>query len=420
MIALAGLAMDLSIVVFGKQQLQHAADAAALAGAALVKTDPDASRLKAQEISLANAVYRASVALDLNTGNSEVGEIVLGYYDRKASVFTPDEVAPNAMKVSTRRTSSAHEPIPLVFGPMAGVFGVDVTAEAIAMVDGDSGAGAIVLNPSGECAADFGGNVLFNVTDMTLTPPDFGAIQVNSTSENAICADGNVDLETGEINVTGGADLGSNVSYPPDCEINEDAPPIPDPLAGLPDINPAGMPIVPIPDQGNFTAAPGYHLGQVKRTGDELVLESGIHVFDSGVDDDKSVALEVNGGSVVSEEGGGVLLYILRGAIKLEGNGIVELNPLDAPVGSPDADYNRITIFQARGNTSESFIAGGNAMKLTGTLYFPTNRVRIRGGGGGYGNQLIAYEVSTFGDGEIKIMYDGSNSAPGYDVFLVR
>jgi hypothetical protein len=89
-------------------------------------------------------------------------------------------------------------------------------------------------------------------------------------------------------------------------------------------------------------------------------------------------------------------------------------------VGSPDADYNRITIFQARGNTSESFIAGGNAMNLTGTLYFPTNRVRIRGGGGGYGNQLIAYEVSTFGEGEIKIMYDGSNSAPGYDVFLVR
>ena len=81
LIAFLGLAMDHSHVGLVARQLQNGADAAALAGAQLVKTDVAQARIVAQEIGATNLAYHDPILLDLNdVWNNTEGDIVVGRY----------------------------------------------------------------------------------------------------------------------------------------------------------------------------------------------------------------------------------------------------------------------------------------------------------------------------------------------------
>src|SRR5688572_17202630 len=120
-IGLIALAGDSAYVYLVGHQLQNAADAAALAGAAKVKDSEEEAYAAATRLALANKAAGANVLLAPNPGNGAGGDIVLGFYDVEEDTFTPTLDNPNAVQVVARRTTgSPGGPLPLIFGQMAG------------------------------------------------------------------------------------------------------------------------------------------------------------------------------------------------------------------------------------------------------------------------------------------------------------
>jgi len=234
-ILLVGLTLDTAKVLLVAHQLQNAADAAALAGARVIKLDQAEARDRALAIALANIAYGDAVLLNRNEDNNPDGDIVVGRYSRDGQMFTPDTTAPNAMKVVARRTeTSLGGPIPLTFGPIAKVETSNVARYAIAMASGGTGAGIIALAPNGT-GLSVKGNFTLDVND--------GAMQVNSCDDEvATNIDGQPQFEAGELNVCGspGIDATGGFDFPPDLPINPNSPPIPDPLSATAGVGPSG------------------------------------------------------------------------------------------------------------------------------------------------------------------------------------
>lgn len=435
LIGMLGMAIDAGVVALARQQLQNAADAAALAGAAKVKLNIDDARTASVNLGLANHVFQTPVQLDRNDGNAADGEIVVGRYRPSTREFTPQTTAVNAVKALARRTGAAHGPVPLAFGPIFNVDAVDLSAEAIAMVSGGTGAGLITLSPDAECALYVHGTVTLNVWDLEYGEP--GAIQVNSSDPCAVCSNGGVTIEAGEINVHGDAQcLDANANY--DGDINPGSPVLPDPLAHLVEPSPAGMIPMPLVDLRNNdpprTIDPGYYAGGISMTGGRLTCNPGIYILDG-------VGLKVNGGDLIAN---GVMFYIMDSTppsikpgagwnvysrVNLAGNGLIEITAIDPDQYTYPAGvdvYDGVAIFQSRApyNLDPKYtanITGTNALNtIDGTLYFPQNKMNVSGTSGNTGTQLIANTIEVGGTGTIHIEYDGRNKAPGTTPYLVE
>lgn len=421
--AMVGLALDTGLVVLARQQLQVAADAAALAGAVQVQDGVALGRTAAVNIALQNTVLHAPVQLDRNDANAADGEIVVGRYDRTARTFTPQLTAVNAIKVRARRTTAFHGGVPLVFGPVFGVGTVDVTCEAIAMFGGGTGGGVIALDPIAPCSFSVGGTGTLDLIDYSISPPGPGAIQVNSNNGCAACTNGGPTIVAGQLNTPGGACLSSNTAYAGD--VNSGARRMSDPLAGVPPppynpASPQATNTVVVQNGNNVTLSPGYYKGGISMTGGNLTLQPGIYVLDGE-------GLDVNGGNFYAH---GVMLYIIDstpgkkpvGDVNLAGNGTIDITEPDPKLYNyPGVDtYEGIAIFQARDNTNPATIRGTNNLNIQGSLYFPANLVDVGGTGGNVGTQLIANTIAVQGTGIIHIDYDGRFKAPGRHAFLVE
>ncbi len=431
LVGFVGLALDTGFVLFTSQQLQNAADASSLAAVALVQASVPDARNAAVTTALANFAAKTPVALDLNGGNGPDGEIVVGRFERLTQIFTPwtpEEPTPNAVKVVARRTDAAHGAQPILFGPIFGVENANITTDAIAMVQGGTGAGLITLCPNCECSLQFNGNNTL-VVDTTPEYDGPGAIQVNADGVACpICASGSsLTVQADEINIVDDNPPCPNGNPTIDADINPDSPVIPDPLANVP------PPPLVLPDLGGIRNdedpgiaiyPPGYYSEGIRLTSSEtfVQLESGIYYLDNASGDPQT-GLYVNGGNL--DASAGVMFYIAgvgegsgtgEAVVYLGGNGIITINPM--PLGS--GPYGGISIFQSRTNNNEATIIGTSNMFLDGTYYFPVAPLEIGGTGIALGNQLIAWTMWIHGTGEFTIAYDGSFPAPGAKVFLVE
>lgn len=410
LIAIAGLAIDTLHVVHAGQQLQNSADAAALAGAHRVRKSIAEAREQAAALGLENTVHHEPVSLDLNDANESEGDIIIGRFDRSTRQFTPTLSGPNAVRIIARRDGdNPAGRLPLLFGPIFNVDAVDLEVSAVAMSGGGTGAGLIVLSEDDPDALEVGGNGNIYVED--------GAVQVNSSHYEAARGVGNsATLHAPEVNIYGGERQLERI-LADDVQLNthtEEA--LPDPLADLPD--PYYDVNAPLPSPSSSETAtlePGYYPAGITLTSGDFHLEPGIYVLDGA-------GLDVNGGTFYAD---GVMFYIINdGVVNLGGNGQLTIRPPDpenpAHAFADAAVYEGISIFQARDNTNESNITGTNDMDLQGTLYFPNNRLVVRGTSDSLGNQLIAHTLSLLGTGDITIKYDGRFPAAGYRVFLVE
>jgi len=418
LVLLVGIAIDTAKVLFTAHQLQVAADAASLAGACFVKTDATFARQQALDTAVRNFAYGQSVQLRLNTDNNADGDIVIGHYDRNLRTFVPNLTAVNAVKVVARRTSdSLGGPLPLSFGPIVGVQNSDVARSAIAIASGGTGAGLIALNPHG-IGLEIQGDVTVDVNN--------GAIQVNSDGSNAVTMIGNsYSLEATELNVNG--NLTGKYQTPPNPSLHTNAPPIPDPLAGVPE------PTVPTPPNGQSittsgTYNPGYYSGGIDIVSNtNVILKPGIYILGGK-------GLVIGGNASLNAQG---VMFFVTGdtsTVDISGTGTVIANPLkyDAdpnyfydptwsyPSGTNFTNYEGITIFIDRENIKNVNLQGNSGLNLTGTLYFPSNNVSLGGTPGSMGNQLICGSLYIYGNGTININYDGRNQAPGNKSFLVE
>ena len=227
MILFIGLSLDTGKIVLNCQQLQDAADAAALAGAMYVRTElPEYTRQRAADVGLENTVDGLELTLR-TTPNPQQDpfpttadgsfdfssyDIIVGRWVVYNSTFLPTLDAPNAVMVIARRNTALADqdapPLRFIWGPIVGVDTADAEKVSVGFCQSSSGAGLIVLSSDPIQGLDMGGGPIIDI--------DGGGIHVNSTSQNesnnfaGAWVSGNTVLDAGFLNVVG------TVSPPPD------------------------------------------------------------------------------------------------------------------------------------------------------------------------------------------------------------
>lgn len=432
LIGIMGLAIDSALVLSTAQQLQQAADAAALAGARLVQseidpTDPSnpytLTRQAAMDVALANVAAKTAVAIDANVSNDPNGDIVVGVWDKAGGVFIPDLLAPNAVKVRALRTpDKADGPLDLIFGPAFGKETSDVGVSATAAVGASGGALMVILDPSMTGALSLNGTVHMSVN---------GDIHVNSSAACAADLEGEpekLQVFTNKVCVNGTACYNSNaikgtvVDEEPDCVV-------PDPLAAvLPSaadwnaertallaITPkdgSGNPLTVIDKSGTF--APGYYSkGLTLSSAMKVTLQPGTYMFGPP-------GITLKGSSFVTagnanpgqcaDAFAGVTILIDQGAkADVSGNGAGMA--VTAPTSGPLAN---IAMFHHRANTgsSQSKITGGGAFVIRGYLYVPGGEAVIGGGPGKAIGGLVVDRLSNSGTTSFAITGCGIPTDP--------
>ncbi|MDH3503297.1 MAG: pilus assembly protein TadG-related protein [Nitrospirota bacterium] len=164
-VMMAAFAIDVGHALVTRNQLQNAADAAALsAGRQLGLTylalppgdQQNMSRnLTSQEQSQVitsgeNASY-ANSASDAANITIAGGEVELGTWNLNAKTFTPTVTRPNAIRVTARRDGAANGPISTFFAGIVGVNSMNVSATAVAALGTAGGP-----TPPGALNAPFG------------------------------------------------------------------------------------------------------------------------------------------------------------------------------------------------------------------------------------------------------------------------
>lgn len=119
----AAFAIDIGYMALCHDQLQTAADAAALAGAMRMKDGITTVRSSARDIAQRNYLGKNTISLPDS-------QIQLGVYDLGTHTFTVNEAAANSVKVTTQLTNS-----PLFFAPILGHKTFSSNAEAIAIIN---------------------------------------------------------------------------------------------------------------------------------------------------------------------------------------------------------------------------------------------------------------------------------------------
>ena len=152
LLAAASLSFDISNMINVRQELGHAVDAAALAGAqALTAASPSASSVRkaAQDLAAANPLPSLDknkggngVNLKPNSSNAAGGDIVLGTYDFTAATFsrapTPVDISTvNAVQVNARLSQAARA-LPLAFAAVFGATSFDTVRTATSVIGATS------------------------------------------------------------------------------------------------------------------------------------------------------------------------------------------------------------------------------------------------------------------------------------------
>ena len=378
------------------------------------------TRDRAQQLALANTTERVFVRIDRNETNVQIGDLVIGRWNKLTRTFLTTLVNPNAVKVVARRVQGSPDgPLTTVMGYLANVPTIDITREAIAHSSGATGAGLICLDPTAPNALRLSGGITLEVA--------YGDIQVNSDSKQAVSVDGGCGfVECDWLKVYGDA-RGKYFNTPPeelpfwlaeghgygDNDVAQVADPLgdiePPDYSGWPDLSPAPGQAYNAPRPDGLPFQPGYYSGGFRFTASGVTAQ-----FDRGIYVVGGAGLYLSGGNLTATE---VMFYIADGAVSLGGGGAVVLTP---PTGGP---YQDVAIFQARDNTSAAKFSGNNGFQIEGILYFPTALVEVGGDPGTVvkpADQLICGTAWFHGNCTVQIDYSGHNVIPGYRSALVK
>jgi Flp pilus assembly protein TadG len=430
LILFMGLAIDGGVIHLAANQLQNAADAAALAGAQLVSTEIDGpntsyfrTRLNTRDFAHANYyIGGSSVFLNENSSNAADGDIVIGLYFPQRPVkqtrFERNDAGfANAVKVVPKCIEGqANPPISLFFGPIVGVNTANVNAKAIAVSIGAHGAGLIVLDPDGDPGLGFSGSgASLHVNN--------GAIQVNSEgkvgNKGSVWSPAGSVITAEELDICGDDSSTYKGTVPNEPPVFFDVPYMADPLINLPP-PPITSDLGTINTGGTY--GPGYYSGGIDLSGNSkqsVTLQPGIYVLGG-------MGLQVNG-TKINFTALGVMFYILKDSNKTKIDLESGVNLTITEYKQAGSIYDGMAIFQARDNTNDAKLTGSSTMNLTGTIYIPGNPtipsdLTITLGGSNYGTgiQVIAWKVSIAGNSDITINYDGRNFKNRFRSFLVE
>jgi len=478
-IGFVGLSIDWGKLAVNVHQMQNAADAAALAGAQIVKIESaEFTRQQTHDIGIANAAEGLAVTLRMDPQDEPFVDdtnldIILGRWINHLRWFFPTLDTPDAVRVIARRADGlADAPaLAMIFGPIFGVDTANARREAIGWANAIGGAGLIVLDtePNDMSMPNYtvlpGLKIADKVGDIRVIG---GTIHVNATGTGvndaaAVYVKAGGRMQCGRLTVTGHTDprpgstdwntiwrddIGGQVPY----DIWEGAPYLPDPLGpeGL-NIQPPPIPtdasgnyIVKSYDEttdGSCTLYPGYYPGgiAVNSATTKVTLSPGDYLIGGGNPPGNTVnGLVVNGGEL---EARGVLIYLTKdygytddptddgkwAKLDIGGNVVTNITP---PGDLPENYVNGkpvvnglpgISIWQDRANTANTAsLHGEGDMRISGTLYFPENHVYLAGNPGKAGNQILCGSIEVFGRAQVLVNYDGRNNMFRRRAILVR
>ena len=218
----------------------------------------------------------------------------------------------------------------------------------------------VVLDPTASGALSLSDNASIKVA---------GGVFVNSSSPSALTTTGTNQITAAVIDVHGGVQASSSTTFHPAPTTN--APPLPDPLAGLPAPGTSGLTnygSVNLSGGSKKTINPGiYSQITVSGSNTSLTMYPGTYIIEGG-------GFSVSGGGSVT--GSGLLIDNAGsnypgsggkfGPISLSGNGTISLSP--ATTG-PYAD---MVILQPAANTQALNLSGNAMAGVSGTIYAPS------------------------------------------------
>lgn len=395
LIGMVGLTCDWLRLRLISQQLQHAADAAALAGGQKLRVGTFST---AREwASLAAGYNRACanpVTLQLNGDNSAGGDIVIGRYYKASQTFVATNVGVNAVLTRAHRPDGGAPVVDLLFGGMFGTDTATLARDAVATNPQGIGMAILALTPRDRAFTSQGTSTLRVLNgSIQINSDHTDAVKSETNSSQVLASDFNICSET--------ADVPRNL----DGNYNSDAPPIPDPLAAIRNDTFEDVKANPqtIPAGDNVVLNPGYYTEQLSvSNGKSVTLNSGTYVFGEGI--------KMTGGTFVAHE---VTMFVTnskdKAAIDITG-GVVDITP------PTSGRYEHVSLFQDPKLTKSSAgasIEGNPDISIKGTIYVPGNSLSISGTGGAIGNQIIANLVSFGGTGVFTVDYDGAFAPPG-------
>ena len=341
-----GLATDVGTMFHAKRDLQIAADAAAVAGAAELPYGTTDMTTAAQDASAQNGVTNGvnSAVVTVNTPpKSGVYLGLAGYVE--AIVSQPQ---PTFFMQLFKRTS------------------MTVAARAVA-TNGASNGCVYTLGTSGT-------DILMNGT-VSLTAASCSIIDDSSNASSALLANGSVTLDAQSIGVVGGVlNNGSNSLTPtPVTGIV----PVSNPLAFLtPPPNPGGCVSGVVLQNGisnsygngtTFRLPQGCYNGVTINGSPTVTFSAGVFYMTG--------AVVVNGTPTV--DGTGVTIYLATSSASFTDNGTTTLN-LSAPTSGT---YNGILFYQNPSDTNTLTINGSSSSSLKGIFYAPTANLVVNGSG---------------------------------------
>jgi hypothetical protein len=403
LVGFLGLVCDLANVYLVGQQLQVAADAAALGGAQYVhQGDFNLCHSQALMVAQNNRASGDSVALF-------DADVEVGHFDHSSGQFLPYPAEPNgidAVRVVARRPDAAGHTSPMFWGPLFGANTSQGGRTAVAMSLEHPGIAVLVLDPRAPGSLDLNGKG--HTIKISI---DNGGLQVDSNSPDAIRSVGNPVLDI--------PDLSTCAPYPPGSKpagsgLNGNfwphAPYVPDPLAWLQAYmdnyllaNPVGQ--MPQPQPVNGVYQPGYYPNGI--SGGNVTLSPGAYFVDNG--------LQITGNGSIG--GNGVYIYIMSGTVSMNGTTSLSLSAIPLGPGAPP--WAGVVIHQAASDTTPANIRGNESMMLGGTLYFPKAQLELGGNCRFDGSQIVVNMLHIYGDASLDIHYDGRFNSPG-TVFLVQ
>lgn len=405
MLGFGALVVDVGLNWAARTQLQSAADAAALAGAAALPGQPDAALAEVRQYLDDNVAGLAGAAAgwesDADAANGDVT-----CYRPPAPPPPPGDpahgctVGDTAIQVITPPLRPAY-----AFASILGRRSAEIKALAAAGAPPgpEAPCALCVLSPDADQALLADGNVTLSVAG--------GGVVVDSDDGGAATTVGPAQVNVtspGTIRVVGGVQSDPGGGFTPAPQTG--GLPVADPLSNLPRPDQLGSRFVP----PTFPVRPDVDLG----SGNRATLQPGIYH-------------SIHAGGMLSRLTFTPGLYVITGEMRLDGRAVVAASgatlyfacsdyPLPCSGGSPGAaltvaesasfaatgmidltsPYNGLAIFYDRDN-AEDLVLGGGTLSVTGSVYALGSRLVLRGdtGGAALSSMVVADSIAVSGSG---------------------
>lgn len=406
LLLMAGLGVDVGYLRYQKQQMQKAADAAALAGAAALNYGGE-YLLAARSDSAANGFIDGLNGVTVAVNNPPASGPFTDNTDYVEVIVAQDQ--------------------PTAFMRLAGFTKITVRGRAVAWSKGSS--------PGCIYALDAGGRDTY----ATSGPAQVNAacsILVNSANSGAYLDNGGACTVAQSIGVVGGIDQ-ATCGTPPKTGI----PRFTDPLVTLPPPAVKNCPYEPATyPRGQCTYSP---TGGLKCNSGPVTLAP--DTYCGGITINGGVGTANFGAGTYVLAGGGLTVH---GGVDVIGTGVTFFNTLDssrtipyrpvvinppgdntrlsAPLAGP---YEGILFYQDRALpflslTQHNVISGGRNAFFEGTLYFPSTNLDFTGGGATNSNYtiIVAYTATLSGTSEFNSNYSvlSTGTSPIHSAVLVE